>query len=71
MATVQGQPFNQPSSAPASKLTAATIGTAVSTLIAMGLKQFLHFDLGVEGLGALAIVFTFLFGYVVKERSVE
>lgn len=69
--TTVGQPFNQPSNAPSAKLSAATVGAGTATLLSILLKTFYNVDLGVEGAGALAVVLTFLFGYVIKERSVE
>ena len=68
MATTHNEPFNQPTPAPTTKVTAFTVGAALAT-VAVTLAHTtwgVQFPAGFEG--ALAVIFGFIAGYFVKER---
>lgn len=68
MATTHNEPFNQPTAAPTTKVTAFAVGAALAT-VAMTLAETfwgVQFPSGFEG--ALALILGFIAGYFVKER---
>jgi len=60
--------INQSTTTPTNKVTAATIGAALATLISITLKHF-GLDIGIEGAGALSIVLAGGLGYFTRERG--
>ena len=59
---------DQPTSAPTDKVTAATIGAAVAVILAWVLEIATGVDIPAFVGGALAVVLTFLFGYLKTEQ---
>lgn len=62
--------YDQVSSAPTNKVSAAGIGGSVSVVLLWAVKQFFEIEIPQEVAAAIATVISFASGYLVREKRI-